>query len=334
MALELQPTFNPLPLLPDTEQGRARVVTQKRSLATAMAVATLAALALCVAMGSQAHKVPLVGYMSSAIHLAETETSKDPCENFSKLELKKVLHSNLGNHSPDDGPEGLVYEAVATQPGKEPIPLIITVNATHGYKIAHPRDNGIHGAYGVITLKQGTEADFRVKVLNSTTLKPIKLPKMALTFFDLDTHAGGTNVEYLKVGGYSEYLVTKSSEVEVKDLPDGRKKFSGSTPSTKGDQPEDPYVLTVQQKNRAVTFEFQDSEKLDVTLGNTNGKDVRYFFFVARPSVKCVLAAEEAGARTAVTTTTTATTTKSAATPRSDLKYFFFVMSLVAMTLS
>lgn len=211
----------------------------------------------------------------------------DPCGHYPFIDLEEVTHSNLNKEGPDSGAEGLVFKAKDYEPGHAPQELLLVVNASATYKAGHAKYNGIHGKYGLITLKAGNEAEFTFKVLDPVTLQPKKLSKQEFTFFDMDQSSGGDNQEYLEVSGQSNVWLTKNTEIQVTELPDGKTKFMSSEAGNGGDNPKDPLALTMQQKNRAVTIEFKDFDELKVTLGCTNGRYARYFMFVARPSLLC-----------------------------------------------
>jgi len=213
--------------------------------------------------------------------------SVDPCAKYPYISLDKVTHSNLGKKGPDSGAEGIVYEVTEMDPGHSPKHLLMTVNASAAYKAGHAKYNGIHGKYGLVTLAAGNEAEFTIKFMDPTTLKAVKIPKQEFTFFDLDQSSNGDNREYVETMGAKQVWLTKNTEIQVTDLPGGYKKFMSSQPGSGADNPKDPLALTVQQKNRAVTVEFQDFSELKVIFGNTAGQYARYYMFVARPSLIC-----------------------------------------------
>lgn len=215
------------------------------------------------------------------------EDTSDPCAKYPFIHLDSLKHSNLGGQGPDSGDEGIVYKATDYIPGQAPLDLIMVVNASDSYKAGHARYNGIHGAYGLITVSPGSEAVFIFRFLDPVTLKPKVLTKQEFTFFDLDQSANGDNREYIKVKEATQVWLTKNTEVEVTELATGEKQFMSSQHGSGVDNPKDPLALTVQQKNRAVTMEFENFSELHITMGATAGSYARYFMYVARPSLLC-----------------------------------------------
>merc|ERR1712150_107272 len=63
--------------------------------------------------------------------------------------------------------------------------------------------------------------------------------------------------------------------------------MGGTTEGHFYDNPNDPLLLTAQQKNRAVTLEFKDMSQINFTIGSTPGSISRGFNFVGRPSLLC-----------------------------------------------
>lgn len=273
MATEQDLPSDTLPLLGAPRRGRA----------AALGLGVLAALVPCAVLTSPAHRVQLAGLLSSALELAQSGANGS-CEGFASLRL---LHSNLGNEGPDDGDEGIAYQSKDETPSGETRDLLITINASSTYQAAHPKFNGVHGEFFLITMQAGSEATFTIRVLDPETWKPTKVAKRSFTFFDLDQDANNTSKEYIKVSGYSKYFLTNQTEVNVTNESKGVTAFSSSARGDGSDNPNSPTSLTVEQKHRAVTIEFQDSEEVKVTLGCTAGKHQTYFIFAAVPSLLC-----------------------------------------------
>jgi hypothetical protein len=194
----------------------------------------------------------------------------------------------LGGKGPDKGAEGIVYPAVFLQPGHPPEALLLVVNATNDIT-TEARANGRDGMYARLTAAGGTHIDATFKLLKAKTMEEAIIRELDITFFDLDTHSSGSAVEYVELKGFSQYFLTGKTEVKVE--PDGDfTKFKASTAGTADDNPKDPLLLTIQQKNRAVTIKYQDIHKFDVKLGVDgahSGGGHRWFNFVLRPSLLC-----------------------------------------------
>lgn len=254
---------------------------------------------------------------------AVTELAEDPCKDFPTLAMKEILHNNLGGQGPDKGPEGMVFKGVETEPGKADVPILMVVNASGSYTPSHASDNGFHGKYMTINLK-GNRGDtakghLKIRFLDPQTSKPKKLHEVDLTFFDLDTASGGANTEYVMAKGFQEYACTEKTELKISKDGDYTV-FKASTRGTGSDNPRDPNLLTLQQRDRAVMMKFIDVDHIEVEVGSTKGPHPRYFTFVGRPSLECgkvkggkkstlVKKSDKSTTTTTVRTTTTETTT-------------------------
>mmetsp|Transcript_51177 Transcript_51177/g.118951 ORF Transcript_51177/g.118951 Transcript_51177/m.118951 type:complete len:350 (+) Transcript_51177:71-1120(+) len=266
------------------DERRPSTTRWSRSARGLVAVFGLVGLAALLWAGAGGHHGLLAGRADIVVRF--NEAISDPCSQYPFISLLEVLHSNLGNQGPDSGDEGIVYRAQDLIPGQEPVDLLMVVNASSSYQAGHAKYNGIHGKYGLITLKAGNEADFTFKFLDAKTRQPKRLEKQEFTFFDLDQHANDENREYILVEKPSNVWLTKNSELQ-QIHENGKTKFMSSTMGNGRDNPKDPTALTVQQKNRAVTLEFENFQELNITLGCTPGNYARYFMFVARPSLLC-----------------------------------------------
>jgi len=212
----------------------------------------------------------------------ETEGS-DPCDGLPFLKLTEVVHNNLGNQGPDDGEEGLFYKGEDTI---HKTPIFLRIHATSTYAPNKASEHGFHGRYGTINLKGGSSVDLEFKLFDENQ-KPLTVDKVDFTFFDLDTGKDGATTEYIKVKTYDKAIFQSGSELKETQLAPGYSEFKATTEGSGEDNPDDPSLLTAQQKNRAVTFEFKDFHTMQVTLGSTAGQLPRWFLFVARPSLLC-----------------------------------------------
>jgi len=330
-------TYSPAPLIleerdaeeeRDVEEPRsaaaARISGYRRALLVSLGAALPAALVVALLLGSQPAGAPLTFPADGITYLQEVE---DPCNKFPFIRLDEVLHSNLGNQGPDTGDEGIVFRAKDIIPSQPELELLITVNATDAYQAGHASMNGIHGKYGLITVKPGNEAEFTFKVLDPVTRKAKTLAKQEVTFFDLDQSASGDNQEYVEAEGFTNLWLTKNTEI-VQTEVDGKTRFTSSQPGSGADNPKDPTALTVQQKNRAVSLEYKDFAELKFTMGCGTGRYARYFMFVLRPSLVCAttmgdVAAGEDDVISVIETTLAPSTAVTTAAPEKD--YWFIV---------
>eukprot|EP00411_Alexandrium_monilatum_P047522 CAMPEP_0175461424 /NCGR_PEP_ID=MMETSP0095-20121207/68153_1 /TAXON_ID=311494 /ORGANISM="Alexandrium monilatum, Strain CCMP3105" /LENGTH=224 /DNA_ID=CAMNT_0016762477 /DNA_START=53 /DNA_END=728 /DNA_ORIENTATION=- len=154
-------------------------------------------------------------------------------------------------------------------------------------------------------MEAGNEAEFTFRFYNDSWA-PMTIPKQEIVtarFFCCTVKARGSLGLSLPLPGMLDMNFFRPSGRSVTCT----KKFMSSMPGSGSDNPRDPLALTVQQKNRAVTIEFDDFSELNVTLGCTSGRYARYFMFVARPSLLCARTVGGSKADTEVITVETTT---------------------------
>jgi len=239
--------------------------------------------------------------------------SEEGCESLPFVKLTNVVTSNLGNKGPDiNAEEGIIYNATAHHTGANVSHLQIHIHSVPGpfgdmefdekYEPAFTHGqyvNGIFGKFGIINVKQGQSVMLRAHAYDADTGKDIPLPHSAISFFDLDTGADNNHsVEHVKITGrhpwgspivkppFKAYYVSNETEVDV-TKSDNFTVFTATTEGTGEDNPSDPTELTVQQKNRAVTVVFEDTDSFLFEVGASPGKTGRVFSFVFRPSLLC-----------------------------------------------
>jgi len=215
-------------------------------------------------------------------------STEDPCADHPMIKLTKVVHNNLGGKGPDTGPEGLVYEAENVVPGKTPEPLLLVINASNSDIDTDPNANGFHGKYARIAAKGGTHIDTTFELLKKETREPAIIRELDITFFDLDTHSTGNALEYVQLDGFQQYFLTKNTQVEHKEGSDGYTSFRATKAGGSNDNPTDPLLLTVEQKDKAVTIRYIDAHTFHVKFGAEGANHQhRWFNFVFRPSLLC-----------------------------------------------
>merc|ERR1719362_1700263 len=99
-----------------------------------------------------------------------------------------------------------------------------------------------------------------------------------------------------------------ATEIREEDAVDGRTRFSATIPGSAADNPKDPNLLTVQQRNRVVTLTFTDTTGMEATLGCSTGLTDCDFMFAIEPSLLCSKVPGGGTAAPAVTQTATTTT--------------------------
>jgi hypothetical protein len=219
----------------------------------------------------------------------------DPCTGFDYLTLHKVIHRNLGNRGPDKGPEGMVFEGEDVQPegdGFHVRPVLLVLNASHTTPYAtYPQGNGLFGKYAMLNCKGGTNVAVTFSFLDPITREPITIRKLHFSFFDLDTHHTGGEVEYVKIWNYSSFVLMEDTQLSTAIDPlDGSATFSASKPGASGNNPEDPLALSPEQRKKAVTVQFGEVSSFRAEFGSYDRLPLsgyRGFSFIARPSLKC-----------------------------------------------
>jgi len=255
----------------------------------------------------------------------------DPCEGQPQIKLFKPLHSNLAGQGPDKGDKGLVFQGVNMHPDNPNQEVLVVVNATN--KDIDSISNGIWGKYGGISARGGTKVHAHFKIVDKNTREPVIIRQLDITFFDLDRHKEGQEVEYIKIKKPDQYFFTKSTLVNVSEGDDGYVTFKATTDGYSGDNPTDPLLLTVEQKNKAVTVRYNDADNFEVEMGSENraGADGHYrgFMFVFRPSLLCAKTSDGNDPpivnETKKTTTTTGVVVEPTTTMGEDKKCIFTI---------
>lgn len=211
----------------------------------------------------------------------------DPCRGYPNLMLDSVLHSNLGGQGPDTGPEGLVFAGREAVQGNAIEDVLLVVNATSPYFPGEPKTVGISGKFGTININGGTHVKLKFSIFNRHTMRQQFKERQEFTFFDLDMAPRGETMEYVKAWGFHTATLTEHSEVIMTSNNDGSATFTAGQEGNGDDGPEDPLMLTMKQKNRAVTLEWSNFTEFELELGCSSGWHSRYFTFVARPSLWC-----------------------------------------------
>jgi len=233
------------------------------------------------------------GKLSSIEQLAAM--TSDKCKQYADITIKSINHNNLGGVGPDMGDEALVYDVSM---GSESFWLSVTqVSSTkNGKTVANGmwKDKGM----GKIAVMGGQKVRVRFQFFDKVTKKPKKIPKFAFTFYDLDRHAAGTEIEFVKLYTYISAVKTFDSEIShTADEVTDAGIFAGTKTGGWHDNPSDPMRLTQLQRNRAVTLTFADHSGFEADLGNTgrvaNAKSHRAVLFAPKATLYCIGHLEE-----------------------------------------
>lgn len=204
-----------------------------------------------------------------------------------KEDLCKEPHVNLGVlvHNDLGGPEGLVYRGTGVLPAQD-LELAITVKDGSKYE-AGAVSNGKFGDYGLITVKGGTRVTLQFSYRDPVTKSPVIRQKPSISFLDLDQGSLGMSSESVEIAGFTGKVLTDQTEVREEAVAGGLTRFSATAVGGMVDNPQDPNLLTTQQKNRVVTLTFDDASGVEATLDCSTGANSCDFMFAASPSLVC-----------------------------------------------
>jgi len=233
--------------------------------------------------------------------------NEDLCTDYAHMLLGTVPTNDLG------GSEGLVFHGTGVRPQQE---LFLTVTVKDGSTYSPGgMQNGKFGEYILVGVKAGSEVVLQFTFRDPTTKNPITLTKTYLSLLDLDAASSGLSSESVEAGGFTNEILSFPTEVLERPAGSGATSFSASAAGTVDDNPPDPNLLTVGQKKRAVTLEFQDVSVMEAKLSCSAGgnTDCDSMFAIA-PTLLCSYdvgppAPPPVTATATTTMTTTATTT-------------------------
>lgn len=205
---------------------------------------------------------------------------------FPSLIFERLVHSNLGGHGPDVGEEGLVFECRRQGGGRgEPQgnrKVYLEVHAMSNYRPTYPKLNGLKGMYGIINLEPNSSVQLAFRIRSSTG-KPLRLPSVSMTFFDLDKESGQHGVEYIRVDGFKDFRLTKHTELQVVEQKGGLTEFRATR---RGGAFNNPFGVKPPSRlleRRAVGVLYAHVCEMNVTMGVDNkGYVPRFFMFVSR----------------------------------------------------
>jgi len=226
------------------------------------------------------------------------------CDDLDGLYIERVTHNNLGGHGPEQGGEqSLVLAANHSENGTTVQEVAYKITAlsqyTPGWTHMNGLSHGIVGKYGQVTIRAGTSVTLKIQSVDLRTQEVMHQPSAVFTFFDLDEGTNHSSSEYIEVrgpgqpGGFTSVETSADTEVKNTTSEDGTVTFRATTLGTFDDNPVDPLLLTDQQRNRAVTFRFEDVDEITVVIGAApspaDPMNWRCFSFVGHPVLKCAV---------------------------------------------
>lgn len=307
---------------------RAPSTTSRRVLACMIGIAISGTALVAVVRGGMMNTVGAETGHTAAISQLFELSPADPCDGQPQIKLSKALHSNLGNKGPDKGDEGIVFPGVNMHPGNPNQEVLVVINATNDNIVSH--HNGMWGKYAGISAMGGTKVHAHVRLVDKNTREPVIIRELDITFFDLDRHGEGQEVEYIRVKKPYQYFLTASTFIDASEGDDGYVTFKATKDGNGHDNPTDPLLLTVEQKNKAVTVRYHDIDNFDVEMGSEGvGHSYRGFIFVFRPSLLCAKTSDGKDPQlvneTIETTTTSGVVVEPTTTISDDKKCLFTI---------
>jgi len=312
-------------------------MTSRRMLACMVGIAISGTALVAIVRGSTMNTIPAetghIAAIRQKFDLSPANLS-DPCDGKPQIKLSRTLHSNLGNKGPDTGDEGIVFPGVNMQPGNPNQDVLVVVNATNND--VDSASNGMWGKYAGISAKGGTKVHANFSLLDKNSRNPVILRELDITFFDLDRHGEGQEVEYIRIKKPDQYFLTKPTLVEATESDDGYVTFKATKNGNAADNPADPLLLTVEQKQKAVTVVYKDTNKFEVEMGSEgirNDPNYRGFIFVFRPSLLCARTIDGEDPTLVpgrTTTTTTVAVVDDTTTSKGEDRTCLFVVPIVS----
>jgi len=216
----------------------------------------------------------------------------DNCQRLTLLKPSKVVRSNLGGKGPDEGDEGIMYDAevfMADVNGNRFSKAVkVAIHATSLYDVPGPLDfNGMHGKFFSVKLVSGKSVKLNVTILDVDG-QPLSLPFFSVTFFDIDMSLENKSKEYIIAKDFVHYYIANGTQLEVTGDKDGPTTFKASESGTSGDNPQVSEALTILAKSKGVTLQYERRSSVDFEFGVEEGENSsRGFQFTIRPSLLC-----------------------------------------------
>lgn len=229
-------------------------------------------------------------------------------ERLYRISLTRVLLNNLGRQGPDQGEEGLMFEAKGTWFDQLQTPhhenIVIRMHAAEGYlPWEGGHDNGLAGEtrdrFAQICQASGQSSEIRVTFWEHDGVTPLDFHgnKLAMVIYDMDTGDVDTEgrrggVEFVEVSGVAYSSRSKDTTIKEEKLPDHRIRFSASIFGTGSDNPTDPDNLVGQQANKAVVLVYDQPAEIKMMLGSTDlttqtGKGPRFTMMTFTDHILC-----------------------------------------------
>lgn len=203
------------------------------------------------------------------------------CAQATYLDLAQstVTYNNLAGRMP--GAKAMIFERAAELDGAG-VDLVVTLK-NRNYNPLVPSNNGKFGSLGQINLGIRDKARFNFSFVHSGTSRPVALPNLFVSFFDIDQTEGGYE-KLTMFPGSGTYFLSESSTLKTKHTSCGKVAFS----STEfGDGGNNPRVLSNANEDQAVTFHFREPVSSFLVQYQTRANAARNFQFGGIAKAAC-----------------------------------------------
>jgi hypothetical protein len=238
--------------------------------------------------GKLHHQKPKNGTATKVNATKEDEDEDEGCADVPLISLTNITHNNLAGSGPDEGKEGIWFEGHVQELRRD---VYVVINAHGKYVPQASWENGLsrNHEFASVNVRANSSVDLTFNVLDRKTKEAVYVPRLFLTFYDLDTDGNGSTAEYVAAKIESHRAMTAINTEIRRDLKkeDGTIVFWGTKYGTGTDNPADPRNLTNAQRKRTVTFFHTNVTEVNTTIGCTEGTMPRYFYFTLGPLTKC-----------------------------------------------
>lgn len=175
-----------------------------------------------------------------------------------------VIRSNLGGKGPDvELTNGVLFSKVSTYYGKK-IDLAVSV-VSGNYAPGNTSRNCVFNGMASINGACGSEARMRFQLLDSFDGSPVYVPRLCVSFADLDTGINGACSESITIGGFTGFHLSKDTELSMASAGGGEKTIVAGAHGDGSDNPSGG-SHAARSLRRTVEFEFADAAEFEATL--------------------------------------------------------------------
>jgi len=177
---------------------------------------------------------------------------------------------------------------------KDGVDLVIT--AGEGYEVHKEKFNGLYKGFGSINMMSGSATELTFKFVQTGTDNPVQMPKVSVTWYDLDEGQEGRSRGSLETCDAAGSFLPATTELSQVRGGNGCYKTSTCKFGRKGNGPKSINDISADAFSRTVTYSYSSKSEFKVRLGSAAGFNGRNYQFSLDPINACKM----------TTTTTTA----------------------------